>query len=226
MHSIRRTSFLTIIVVSSFAGTGRTCEGQSTYVPETGQAGSEAQGKPLPRSSAKIYVPQSLAPGERLRGWYQYVLNRPADSAIFRDFAERAKFVIGPTKGSGHGIGHSETKHLPVTIYGHSAGGRKAWDKATAPQQIDRVLAIIAHHSVISWEVAEPPKDNPHHIKPIPSKISLLPGVQAGDPRGGDPCLERHGRSRKAPGLQRDESHGCCRSQQAGMEMDLCTGER
>jgi len=163
-------------------------EGGETYVPKTSRAGGEAGGQQLPASSAKFYIPYSLGRGERVRAWYQYLFNQPADAAIFRDFAERAKFVIGPELDSrqkrqavGQRLGHPELENIPVTYIGHSAGGPAAWHKAVDAAAIGRSLAVIGHHSLVCRAVIA--GDIPWKAGPNP-KIELRPDVKEGDPRG------------------------------------------
>jgi hypothetical protein len=131
----------------------------NTYVPDKSQGGTELKGAKAERSSLNAYVPHSLKDGERVRGMYQYTFNQTADSFVFRDFAERAKMVIAPTMAN-RGIlvtklGLPELERIPVTHFGHSAGGHPAWSRATAPANIDSSLAVIAHHAVAFGAVYE-----------------------------------------------------------------------
>ena len=135
--------------------------GSGKYVPEQSRAGAEAAGKKMASSSLKLYIPESLKPGEKLRGYYRYIFNQSGDSPVLREFAERAKFAIGPRiepqglRDIGDDWGHPELETIPTTYYGHSAGGIAPWWEATDPSRITGALALIAHHSLV-FEAAIP----------------------------------------------------------------------
>ncbi|MFO7956866.1 MAG: hypothetical protein R6X33_07170 [Candidatus Brocadiia bacterium] len=190
----RRTEVLLLVSMMLFTGgvampeNAGAGEGDETYVPKASRAGGEARGHQMPVSSVKLYIPRSLGEGERVRAWYQYLFNQPADSGIFRDFAERAKFMIGPERDSrqaradlGRRLGHPELENIPATYIGHSAGGPSAWNKAVDPATIDRSLAVIGHHSLIFRSVTA--GKVPWREQGIP-EVELDPDVVRGDPRG------------------------------------------
>ncbi len=160
------------------------------YIPEASRLGGEAEGATLLPGSGKIYVPQTLGSGQKPRGWYQYAFNHNADLPVFRDFAERAKFVIGPEVASrrelAERLGRPEWIDLPVTSWGHSRGGKPAWDTATDPADMERSLAVIGHHAATFRSVIED-IGRPADGGPPPPLVKLLPDCVAGDPRGAVP---------------------------------------
>ncbi|MBD3243528.1 MAG: hypothetical protein GF331_23260 [Chitinivibrionales bacterium] len=147
-------------------------------------------------SQHRVYVPLSLKRGEKVRAYYRSVFSQFPDIPVLRDFAERARFAIGPAANEnvveegadlaalGTQYGHPEFGTVPVVYYSHSAGAYNGWWGPTNAALLHKTLALIGHHSLMSHAISQEAADFPWWgVIPEPPTLTIRPEVLGHDPR-------------------------------------------
>jgi hypothetical protein len=114
-----------------------------------------SRGEDFIADGVEIYVPDSLGPGEKLRGSLEFRpfegAKRWVDHPYMRDFANRAKFVIAagfPAREKvAEAIGHPEYVNIPMVRMSHSGGFKHSLRESIEPANRPRALAVVSHNA-------------------------------------------------------------------------------